>query len=86
MRKCLDLAQVALINGDSPVGSIIVCDDEIIGTGIESGRSSNDITNHAEILAVRDAISNGKQQLLSKSKMYTTHEPCINGNVRPFKC
>ena len=75
--QCIELAKIALKNGDSPVGAIIVHDEQIIGTGIESGRSTGDITNHAEILSVRDAISNGKKLLLSQSKMYTTHEPCI---------
>lgn len=77
MSQCIKLAKVALQNGDSPVGTILVCDEQIIGKGIESGKSTGDITNHAEILAVRNAISNGKQHLLSQSKMYTTHEPCV---------
>lgn len=51
MRQCLDLAKLALAAGDPPVGAIIVLDGKIIGTGVESGRSSGEITNHAEILA-----------------------------------
>ena len=77
MSRCIKLANVALQKGDPPVGAIIVHDKQIIGKGIESGKSTGDITNHAEILAVREAISNGKLQLLKKAKMYTTHEPCI---------
>lgn len=77
MSRCIKLANVALQKGDSPVGAIIVHDEQIIGKGIESGKSTGDITNHAEILAVREAISNGKLHLLKKAKMYTTHEPCI---------
>lgn len=77
MQECIELAKIALRKGESPVGSIIVFDDLIIGRGIESGRSTLDITNHAEILAIRGAISNEKGHLLNKSKLYTTHEPCI---------
>ncbi len=77
MRQCIALAEMALKNGDPPVGAVIVAEGRIIGEGIESGKSTNDITNHAEILAIRDAINNGHSDLLSKAKMFSTHEPCI---------
>lgn len=77
MKKCLQLAEEALANGDPPVGAILVLDDLIIGQGIESGKSTGDITNHAEILAIRNAIANGFSKELSQSTLYTTHEPCI---------
>ncbi|WP_316848165.1 nucleoside deaminase [Pedobacter psychrodurus] len=77
MHQCLDLAKIALAAGDPPVGVVIVFEGKIIGTGIESGKTTGDITNHAEILAVRDAIKNGYLDQLQMSVMYTTHEPCI---------
>jgi tRNA(adenine34) deaminase len=77
MRQCLDLAKLALSAGNPPVGAIIVLEGKVIGTGVESGKSSGDITNHAEILAVRDAIKNGYADQLHLSRMFTTHEPCI---------
>ncbi len=77
MNECLELARIALRNGDPPVGCVIVVEDEIIGRGIESGKSTKDVTNHAEILAIRDVIARGNDQLLGKSALYTTHEPCI---------
>lgn len=77
MVRCIELAKVALQNGNPPVGAIVVHNDQIIGEGVESGKSMGDITNHAEIQAIREVVSNGKQHLLDQSKMYTTHEPCI---------
>ena len=77
MRSALDLGKIALENGDPPVGALIVINGEIVGRGIESGKSTNDVTNHAEILAVKDAIKNGHQNDLSRSTLYTTHEPCV---------
>ncbi|MGM5469402.1 nucleoside deaminase [Flavobacteriaceae bacterium LMO-SS05] len=77
MHKCLQLANKALSIGNPPVGAILVIDDKIIGEGIEAGKSSGDITNHAEILAIRNAVENGYVKDLHKSVMYTTHEPCI---------
>jgi tRNA(adenine34) deaminase len=77
MRQCLSLAEMALQRGDPPVGALIVFDNVIIGTGIEAGKTTNEITNHAEILAIKDAIRNGHQEKLHLSRMFTTHEPCI---------
>ncbi len=77
MHKCLQLAKEALNKQNPPVGAILVVNDKIIGEGIEAGKSSGDLTNHAEILAVRNAIENGYLKHLHKSIMYTTHEPCI---------
>jgi len=77
MKYCLNLGEQALEMGNPPVGAILVHKNEIIGEGIESGKSTGDITNHAEILAVRDAINKGHAEQLKEAKMYTTHEPCI---------
>jgi tRNA(adenine34) deaminase len=77
MEQCLVLAEIALQNGNPPVGAIIVFERTVIGKGIESGKSTGDITNHAEILAIRDAINNGYSNNLHQAKMFTTHEPCI---------
>lgn len=77
MSYCLKLAKIALQNGNPPVGCILTLNNKIIGEGIESGRSTGDITNHAEILAVRDAINKGFSDDLNNCTLYTTHEPCI---------
>ncbi|MBV1922707.1 MAG: nucleoside deaminase, partial [Flavobacteriaceae bacterium] len=75
MKKCIELGVKALKNGNPPVGSLLVKEDTIIGIGIENGKSSNDITNHAEIEAIRDALKS--HQSINGSILYTTHEPCI---------
>ena len=77
MLECIELAKQALSKGNPPVGSILVFEDKIIGRGIESGKSSGDITQHAEILAVKDALKNGYREVLDRSVMFSTHEPCI---------
>lgn len=77
MSQCLVLARTALETGNPPVGALIVHEGKVVGKGIESGRSTGDITNHAEILAIRDAIASGYRDILHQASMYTTHEPCI---------
>ena len=75
--KCIELAIVAKDRGDSPVGSVIVKDSQIIAIGIEGGRTHQDVTFHAEIEAVRQATQFLQTTDLSACTLYTTHEPCI---------
>ena len=76
LKHCEQLAEQARQNGDPAVGSVIVKDNQLIAEGIEAGKSKNDITCHAEIEAVRQAVNKlGKD--LAGCQMYTTHEPCI---------
>ena len=75
MKKCIALGEEAMQNGNPPVGSILVKDDTIIGIGREAVQSGNDITKHAEIEAIRDALA--RHQSIKDLILYTTHEPCI---------
>lgn len=77
MRRCIELAKIAKQRGDSPVGSIIVKDGQIVGEGIEGGKTQQDITFHAEIEAIRSARTNLGTSDLSDCLLVTTHEPCI---------
>jgi len=76
MKKCIDLGKEAMLDGNPPIGSILVKNDQIIGLGKEAGKSLNDVTKHAEIEAIKDALANNYQSL-SDATLYTTHEPCI---------
>ena len=77
MRKCIILAKIAKERGDSAVGSILVRDGKIIAEGMEGGKTYQDITCHAEIEAIRNAIKNLQITDFSDCTMVTTHEPCI---------
>jgi tRNA(adenine34) deaminase len=77
MSKCIVLAKIAKARGDSPVGSLVVRKGKIIGEGIEGGKTQKDITFHAEIEAIRQAVKNTGISDFSDSILYTTHEPCI---------
>lgn len=77
MKRCIELAFTAKERGDSPVGSLIVQNGNIIGKGTEGGKTFKDITYHAEIEAVRHAVKFLQSIDLSDCILYTTHEPCI---------
>lgn len=77
MEKCIELAKIAKINGDSPVGSLLVKNGKIVGEGIEGGKTFKDITFHSEIIAIRNTRALLGTPDLSDCVIYTTHEPCI---------
>lgn len=76
MRHCLELGAIALEGGDAPVGSLVVRAEEIIAKGIESVRSKNDPTAHAEIVAIRTACEKLATLDLSECFLVTNVEPC----------
>lgn len=76
MRRCLDLARVALEKGDSPVGSLIVKNSHIVARGTEAVKASSDPTAHAEIEALRAACERLQTLDLSGCVLYTNVEPC----------
>ena len=77
MREALSLAKHASVKKEVPVGSVIVYEDEIIGSGWNQPISQNDPSAHAEIVALRDAAKNRKNYRLPDTTMYVTLEPCV---------
>lgn len=75
MQRCLELAAEAAAHGESPVGSVVVKDGVIIGEAFEQSRQMKDITRHAEVLAVMDALQ--KQGSCAGATIYSNVEPCI---------
>lgn len=77
MELALEKAKESLKRGEYPVGCVIVKDDKVVGKGSNRGRTSNDITAHAEILAIKDACENLGTRFLEGCSVYTTVEPCL---------
>lgn len=75
IERCYALAEKAREAGESPVGSVIVKDGQIIGEGYEMSRQLKDITRHAEMMAILDAIK--RNHNLEGSTIYSNVEPCI---------
>ena len=74
MRAALQEAQAALQEDEVPVGAVVVKDDEIVARAHNLSRQNNDPTQHAELLALRQA----QRQLgsLTGCTLYVTMEPC----------
>ncbi|QYZ65209.1 MAG: zinc-binding protein [Gammaproteobacteria bacterium (ex Lamellibrachia satsuma)] len=76
MELALELAARAEIEGEVPVGAILVRDDKIIGQGWNRPIGHHDPTAHAEITALRDAGRREENYRLPGSTLYVTLEPC----------
>jgi tRNA(adenine34) deaminase len=77
MGRCLGLAQESLELGETPVGSIVVRGEEILGEGREASRARFDPSAHAEVEAVRAACAKERSLGLPGCTLYTTVEPCV---------
>ena len=76
MQIALDLAHQAALNGEVPVGAIIVKDGVIIGRGSNAPIGLHDPTAHAEIIAMRIAAAHLGNYRLVDCTLYVTLEPC----------
>ena len=63
-------------NGDIPVGAVIVKNGQIIAKACNKKEKDNDITSHAEILAIREAEKFLNNWRLEDCEMFVTLEPC----------
>lgn len=62
--------------GEVPIGAVVVRDGQIIGRGGNETREANDVTAHAEILAIRRAAAAVGDERLIEADLYVTLEPC----------
>ena len=74
MKRAIYLAQKA--SGEIPVGALIVKDGEVIAETFNQKELTNDVTAHAEILAIREAEQKLGRWRLDDCEMYVTLEPC----------
>ena len=77
MKKAIEEANLAKIQGEVPIGAVIVDENrEIISTGRNMTRGLKDPTAHAEIIAIRRACHYFRSERLSGCSIYVTLEPC----------
>lgn len=74
MKRALIEAQK--VKSDIPVGAIIVRNGKVISSAHNTKEETNDVTAHAEIIAIRDAENKLGQWRLDDCELYVTLEPC----------
>jgi len=76
MKKALQEAEIALQEGEVPVGALVVCNNQIIAKGHNQVETLNDATAHAEMLAITAATHYLGSKYLKDCTLYVTLEPC----------
>ncbi len=62
--------------GEVPIGAVVVADGRIVASAGNETRALNDVTAHAETLAIRRAAEAIGDERLSGADLYVTLEPC----------
>ena len=77
MKQALQEAQAAAEEGEIPVGAVITCQGKIIVRAHNQTERLNDVTAHAEMLAITAATNVLGAKYLTGCTLYVTVEPCI---------
>jgi tRNA(adenine34) deaminase len=77
MRLALQEAEKAFIEGEIPVGAILVKGNDIIASAHNRKEATSDPTAHAELIVIREAALKTGNWRLSEAAIYVTKEPCV---------
>ena len=77
MKEALKEAEKAREKGEIPVGALIVSENLIIARAHNQTELLNDVTAHAEILAITSASTYLQSKYLKGCTLYVTLEPCV---------
>lgn len=76
MNQALREAEIAEAEGEIPIGAIVVCQRKIIAKGHNMTEKLQDVTAHAEIIALGSASEYLGSKYLDQCKLVVTMEPC----------
>lgn len=71
-----ELCNKALKLNEVPIAALIINNNKIIGRGYNCVEKTQNCMNHAEIIAIEEAMKNKKNWRLDDCILYTTLEPC----------
>ena len=75
--ELLKLSKIAFEQNEVPISAVVVDESmNIIGKGYNQRIKLNDITAHAEVLALKEAANKLGDWRLSNCDLYVTLEPC----------
>ncbi len=77
MAEALKLAELAFEQGEVPVGAVVVCRGQIIAKGYNQTQKLQDVTAHAEMIALTAASQKLGAKYLKDCSLYVTLEPCV---------
>lgn len=76
MQQAFKQAEEAFDKDEIPVGAVVVCNDLVIAKAHNLTETLNDVTAHAEMLAITSATEYLGGKYLHDCTLYVTLEPC----------
>lgn len=76
IQEAIDLARAAVSDGNTPYGSLLVVDGEVVERSKNTTLTERDITAHPELKLARWAARELDDDELADCTMYTSTEPC----------
>ncbi len=76
MLLALEEARKAYEKKEVPIGAIIVKDNKVIARGHNLRETNQQVSHHAEMIAIENACNTLSSWRLDKCTMYITSEPC----------
>ena len=77
LRRSIEIAESARLHGNHPFGALLVSSDgEVLAEAENTVVTGPDATGHAELNLVRTASSRFDTEVLSRSTLFTSTEPC----------
>lgn len=76
MKMAYQEAQKALEADEIPIGAVIVCNNKVLARTHNQTEMLNDVTAHAEMLAITAAANSLGAKYLDECTLYVTLEPC----------
>ena len=73
----LSEAAEAELEGEVPIGAVVVCDDKVIAKAHNRTEHLHDVTAHAEIMALTAAEDYLDAKYLTDCTLFVTVEPCV---------
>ena len=77
MRLALEEARAAALEGEVPIGAVVVCDGVVVARDHNRRETDHDPSAHAEHRAMVAASSTLKRWRLTGCTVYVTVEPCL---------
>lgn len=77
MQEALKEATNAYMLSEIPIGSVIVCDGQIVGRGHNLKENNKNAILHAEMIAINQACETLNKWRLEDCTIYVNLEPCI---------
>jgi tRNA(adenine34) deaminase len=76
MEAALEEARIAAMAGEVPVGAAVAQQGYVIAEAHNETIALRDLTQHAELIAIRKALAELRSDRLENATLYVTLEPC----------